>query len=251
MRTRTLPPNSAVALHGIWAILVLAFVVVALYFGRTVFVPIALAALITFLLSRLVSRLEKWIGRVPSVLLCVVVAFTILGAVGWIVGRQVVDLAGNLPQYQENITRKIRSLRIPAAGSLARLTSSVDALQRKSSTPPRNPPKTKPPLHRPKRTLAVPVKIIEGRNAIPQLVQESIASALSPSARPRCVLLVIFMLLKREDLRGRMTLIGQGDQRHDARWKTRLRVSRYLSMHSSSTLATELACGRPLFHRHP
>ena len=97
MRTRTLPPNSAVALHGIWAIQVLAFVVVALYFGRTVFVPIALAALITFLLSRLVSRLEKWIGRVPSVLLCVVVAFTILGAVGWIVGRQVVDLAGNLP----------------------------------------------------------------------------------------------------------------------------------------------------------
>jgi predicted PurR-regulated permease PerM len=96
MRTRTLPPNSAVALHGIWAILVLAFVVVALYFGRTVFVPIALAALITFLLSRLVSRLEKWIGRVPSVLLCVVVAFTILGAVGWIVGRQVVDLAGLL-----------------------------------------------------------------------------------------------------------------------------------------------------------
>ena len=130
MRTRTLPPNSAVALHGIWAILVLAFVVVALYFGRTVFVPIALAALITFLLSRLVSRLEKWIGRVPSVLLCVVVAFTILGAVGWIVGRQVVDLAGNLPQYQANITRKVRSLRIPAAGSLARITSSVDALQK-------------------------------------------------------------------------------------------------------------------------
>ena len=128
MRTRTLPPNSPVALHGIWAILLLAFVVAALYFGRTVFVPIALAALITFLLSRLVSRLEKWIGRVTSVLLCVVVAFTIVGAVSWIVGRQVVDLAGNLPRYQENITRKVHSLRLPAAGTLARLTSSVDAL---------------------------------------------------------------------------------------------------------------------------
>ena len=128
MRTRTLPPNSPVALHGIWAILLLAFVVAALYFGRTVFVPIALAALITFLLSRLVSWLEKWIGRVTSVLLCVVVAFTIVGAVSWIVGRQVVDLAGNLPRYQENITRKVHSLRLPAAGTLARLTSSVDAL---------------------------------------------------------------------------------------------------------------------------
>src|SRR3982750_1506295 len=100
MRVRTLPPNSAVALNGIWTILLLGFIVATLYFGRTVFVPIALAALITFLLSRLVSRLEKWIGRVAAVLLCVVVAFTMIGGAGWMVGRQVVDLAGKLPQYQ-------------------------------------------------------------------------------------------------------------------------------------------------------
>ena len=237
MRTRTLPPNSAVALHGIWAILVLAFVVVALYFGRTVFVPIALAALITFLLSRLVSRLEKWIGRVPSVLLCVVVAFTILGAVGWIVGRQVVDLAGSLPQYQANITRKVRSLRIPAAGSLARLTSSVDALQKEvinaSPKPSPNDQTTGLPSAKPDVS-PVPVKIIEGPNAIPQLVQESIASALSPIGTAALVfLLVIFMLLNREDLRGRMIrLIGQGriSATTRAMEDAASRVSRYLSM---------------------
>src|SRR6478735_2023173 len=128
MRTRPSSLTPTAALSGIWGLLLIAFVVAALYFGRTVFVPIALAALITFLLSRVVSRLEKWIGRVTSVLLCVVVAFTIVGAVSWIVGRQVVDLAGNLPRYQENITRKVHSLRLPAAGTLARLTSSVDAL---------------------------------------------------------------------------------------------------------------------------
>jgi predicted PurR-regulated permease PerM/methylmalonyl-CoA mutase cobalamin-binding subunit len=237
MRTRTLPPNSAVALHGIWAILLLAFVVAALYFGRTVFIPIALAALITFLLSRLVSRLEKWIGRVTSVLLCVVVAFTIVGAVSWIVGRQVVDLAGNLARYQENITRKVHSLRLPAAGTLARLTSSVDALQKEviNATPTPAPKEQTADLPSAKTDASpIPVKIIEGRNAIPQLVQENIAAVLSPIGRAALVfLLVIFMLLRREDLRGRMIrLIGQGriSATTRAMEDAASRVSRYLSM---------------------
>ena len=237
MRTRTLPPNSALALHGIWAILLLAFVVAALYFGRTVFVPIALAALITFLLSRLVSRLEKWIGRVASVLLCVVLAFTIVGAVSWIVGRQVVDLAGNLPRYQENITRKVHSLRLPAAGTLARLTSSVDALQKEviNATPTPAPKEQATDLPSAKTGASpIPVKIIEGRNAIPQLVQENIAAVLSPIGRAALVfLLVIFMLLKREDVRGRMVrLIGQGriSATTRAMEDAASRVSRYLSM---------------------
>jgi predicted PurR-regulated permease PerM/methylmalonyl-CoA mutase cobalamin-binding subunit len=237
MRTRTLPPNSAVALHGIWVILLLAFVVAALYFGRTVFVPIALAALITFLLSRLVSRLEKWIGRVTSVLLCVVVAFTIVGAVSWIVGRQVVDLAGNLPRYQENITRKVHSLRLPAVGTLARLTSSVEALQKEviNATPTPAPKEQTTDLSSAKTGASpIPVKIIESRNAIPQLVQENIAAVLSPIGRAALVfLLVIFMLLKREDLRGRMIrLIGQGriSATTRAMEDAASRVSRYLSM---------------------
>jgi len=237
MRTRTLPPNSAAALHGIWAILLLAFVVAALYFGRTVFIPIALAALITFLLSRLVSRLEKWIGRVTSVLLCVVVAFTIVGAVSWIVGQQVVDLAGNLPRYQENITRKVHSLRLPAAGTLARLASSVDALQKEviNATPTPSPKEQTTDMSSAKTGASpIPVKIIEGRNAIPQLVQENIAAVFSPIGRAALVfLLVIFMLLKREDLRGRMIrLIGQGriSATTRAMEDAASRVSRYLSM---------------------
>jgi predicted PurR-regulated permease PerM/methylmalonyl-CoA mutase cobalamin-binding subunit len=237
MRRRTLPPNSAVALHGIWAILLLAFVVAALYFGRTVFIPIALAALITFLLSRLVSRLEKWIGRVASVLLCVIAAFTIIGTVSWIVGQQVVDLAGNLPQYQENITRKIHSLRLPASGTWARLASSVDALQKEviNATPTPSPKEQTTDLRSTKRDASpIPVKIIEGRNVIPQLVQENIAAVFSPIGRAALVfLLVIFMLLKREDLRGRMIrLIGQGriSATTRAMEDAASRVSRYLSM---------------------
>jgi hypothetical protein len=39
------------ALAGIWSVLLLAFVVAALYFGRALFIPLTLAILVTFLLS--------------------------------------------------------------------------------------------------------------------------------------------------------------------------------------------------------
>ena len=92
MRTRSSPLSSAAALNGIWAILLLAFVVAALYFGRAVFVPLALATLITFLFSRFVARVERWIGRIAAVLVMVALMFSIFAAASWLIGRQVVDL---------------------------------------------------------------------------------------------------------------------------------------------------------------
>src|SRR3954471_15570227 len=135
LRTRPAPITSSAALSGIWALLVIVFVVAALYFGRSVLVPIALATLITFLLSRLVTRLERWIGRIAAVLLTVIAVFTMVAAASWVIGRQVIDLADKLPDYQTNIVAKIRSLRLPAAGPLARFSSSVRALQKGGVAP--------------------------------------------------------------------------------------------------------------------
>src|SRR6266403_2211767 len=239
MATRNRTASSASTLEGIWAILLLAFVVTALYFGRTVFVPLALATLITFLLSRLVTKLERWIGRIPAVLLVVILLFSLAGSASWMVGRQVIDLAHKLPDYQANVTRKLHSLRLPAVGLLSRFSSSVEALQNELVSPspasapaesvPEPSPKSSPPSARP-----VPVKVIEGRTAIPQLLQETISAVLSPLGTAALVLLlVIFMLLKREDLRGRMIrLIGQGriGATTRAMEDAGYRVSRYLSM---------------------
>jgi predicted PurR-regulated permease PerM len=238
MRPRTAPLSSAAALNGIWALLLLAFVVAALYFGRAVFVPFALAMLITFLLSRVVTRLERWIGRVAAVLVVVVFMFSIFAAASWLIGRQVVDLAAKLPEYQTNIASKIRSLKLPAASPLARLSSSVHALENELVGPSpaaRIEPggaglsaKSPPPVASP-----IPVKVIEGNNAIPQLLQETLSAILSPLGTAALVLLlVIFMLLKREDLRGRMIrLVGQGriSATTRAMEDAGYRVSRYLS----------------------
>lgn len=238
MRTRTSSLTPAAAISGIWGLLLLAFVVSTLYFARSVLVPIALATLITFLLSRLVTGLERWIGRVAAVLVTVIVMFSIFGGVSWVIGRQVIDLAEKLPDYQANIAVKIRSLKVPAAGPLARFSSSIQALQDEliapgptsavHGTPGNTLAKTSHPVGTP-----VPVKIIEGRSAIPQLMQETISAILSPLGTAALVLLlVIFMLLKREDLRGRLIrLVGQGriSTTTRAMEDAGRRVSRYLS----------------------
>ena len=238
MRTRSSSLTPAVALSSIWGLLLLAFVVAALYFGRSVFVPIALATLITFLLSRLVTRLERWIGRIAAVLLTVIAMFTIFAGASWVIGRQIIDLADKLPDYQANIVGKIRSLKLPAGGPLARFSSSVHVLQSELAAPSPAPSterargdfstRTPPPVASP-----IPVKIIEGRSAIPQLMQETLSAILSPLGTAALVLLlVIFMLLKREDLRGRLIrLVGQGriSTTTRAMEDAGRRVSRYLS----------------------
>src|SRR3954453_1013824 len=238
LRTRPAPITSSAALSGIWALLVIVFVVAALYFGRSVLVPIALATLITFLLSRLVTRLERWIGRIAAVLVTVIAVFSIFAAASWVIGRQVIDLADKLPDYQTNIVAKIRSLRLPSGGPLARFSSSVHALQNEVVAPSiaseadrhrgNSLTRTAPPVASP-----IPVKVIEGRNAIPQLMQETLGAILSPLGTAALVLLlVIFMLLKRDDLRGRLIrLMGQGriSTTTRAMEDAGRRVSRYLS----------------------
>ena len=238
IRTRPSSLTPTAALSGIWGLLLIAFVVAALYFGRSVFVPIALATLITFLLSRLVSRLERWLGRIAAVLITVIAMFSIFAGASWVIGRQVIDLADKLPDYQANIVAKIRSMKLPAGGPLARFSSSVRVLQNELVAPSPVPSTARAGGDSSTRTSSpvaspMPVKIIEGRSAIPQLMQETLSAILSPLGTAALVLLlVIFMLLKREDLRGRLIrLVGQGriSTTTRAMEDAGRRVSRYLS----------------------
>src|SRR5205814_7117565 len=126
-------------------------------------------------------------------------------------------IADKLPVFKSYILAKILSLMLPSGGPLARFSSSVHALQNEFVAPiistegdghrGNSLTRTAPPVASP-----IPVKVIEGRNAIPQLMQETLGAILSPLGTAALVLLlVIFMLLKRDDLRGRLIrLIGQG-----------------------------------------
>ena len=58
-------------------------VIVVLYWAQAVLVPIALAVLLTFVLTPAVGWLERWLGRVPSVLAAATLVFIVLGLAGW------------------------------------------------------------------------------------------------------------------------------------------------------------------------
>jgi predicted PurR-regulated permease PerM len=72
---RAMKNASTSALVGIWMILLTAFVVTILYVGRQLLIPLALAAMLTFLLAPLVGYIERWIGRIAAVLIVVAMLF--------------------------------------------------------------------------------------------------------------------------------------------------------------------------------
>jgi predicted PurR-regulated permease PerM len=229
------------ALVGIWTVSLTAFILATLYFARDLLIPLALAALLTFLVAPLVTRLERWVGRIGAVLLMVTVILAAAGAAGWVLPRQLVDLATKLPDYKENIQTKLRSFKLPTGGRFARFSATVEELRNDlpgakvpeiTQTPGR--PETAV-LTEPSIKPAVPVQVIETSKANPfQLVQVLVAPLLGPlGTTALVVLLVIFMLLKREDLRSRLIrLLGQGRISTTTRAMddAGARVTRYLLM---------------------
>lgn len=234
---------STAALVGIWTVLLTASVITVLYVGRELLIPLALAVMLTFLLSPLVARLERWIGRIAAVLIVVLMLFGVIGGTGWLLTRQLIDLAAKLPNYQANIDAKLRAIRLPTGGALGRFTHSVDELQKQlpssmeapaGSTEPTPPTMARPVTKAPTAQQPMPVTIVESQSRLPQLLQTAATGLLGPLGTAGLVLLlVIFMLLKREDLRGRMIrLIGQGRISATTRAMDDAgkRVARYLSM---------------------
>src|SRR3954471_9855068 len=209
------------SLVGLWTVALTAFVIAGLYFGRELLIPLALAALLTFLLSPLVSRLERWIGRIAAVLLVVALIFTATGAAGWLVTRQLVDLATKLPEYKGNIITKLHAFRSPKDGALTKFSQTVDELKHELPGSEPSPPTITKEVGKPETavvspphppTSALPVKVVETSKASPfEIVQMIITPLLGPLGKAALVLvLVIFMLFEREDVRNRVIrLIGQ------------------------------------------
>ena len=103
-------------MKGAASAVVAAIIIGTLYLGREVFVPIALAILLSFVLAPLVGLLQRWhVPRVVAVGGVVVLAFVGIFALGGVIATQVTELAGDLPRYQVTMREKIRSLRGAAA----------------------------------------------------------------------------------------------------------------------------------------
>ena len=241
-----------------WKVSLTAFVIAALYFARDLLIPLALAGLLTFLLAPLVTRLERWIGRIAAVLLVVATIFSATGVAGWVLTRQLVDLATRLPDYKINIETKIRSFQLPSTGPFKRLSETVAEL--KKDLQGSDAPTVSQATGKPGSAVAVPasaaatqqVQVVETSKANPlQLLQLILSPLLGPLGTAGLViLLVIFMLLKREDLRSRLIrLLGQGriSATTRAMEDAGQRVSRYLLMQFLVNVSFGIAVAVGLF----
>ena len=213
---------------------------VVLYWAQAVFVPIALAILLTFVLTPPVTWLQRWIGRIPAVLTTVTLVFAVLGLAGWGLTRQMNHLAEDLPRYRANILAKIADVRSAGkGGSVEKLQDTIEDIKTdlgKSDAP--------------RGTISRPVVV-----SSEQVGSFSGFAWLGPIIGPLgtagfVVAMVIFMLLERRDLRDRLiALLGYGHLAVTTKAfdEAGTRVSRQLLMQSLVNLLYGLAAGVGLY----
>jgi predicted PurR-regulated permease PerM len=190
--------------------------IACLYWAQAVLIPIALAILLTFVLSPVTTALQQaGLGRAPSVLVVIMLTACLLGAMSWIVYGQVTSLAAELPKYRTNIIQKVRHLRsLGKGGALEKFQETVEDARDEfvqGDTP------------------------LKSAKRAPTFIQaDPFALWAKPMASAALVFgLLIFMLAQREELRDRLIrVVGYSNLTvtTKALEDVGLRITRYLLM---------------------
>jgi predicted PurR-regulated permease PerM len=192
-------------------------VVSCLYWAQLVFIPVALAVFLTFLLAPLVTILQRrHLGRMPAVILVVLLAALVLGGVVWLVTVEVTGLSDDFPTYTENIKGRIRSLRQGSGPFMDQMEKMIQVLTREWEAPRAGSEggAVDKPAGASGAVAAKPSTVVVQPDSLPWLSQ--LPALLRPLVETLgglalALVLVVFMLLKREDLRNRLIrLVGHG-----------------------------------------
>jgi predicted PurR-regulated permease PerM len=211
------PISSAVPASALSTMLFTVVIVSALYFGREILVPIALALLMSFVLSPLVRILQGWrCPRMLAVVVVVLAAFAAIFGLGALMVSQVDQLAADLPRYQSTLREKIQSLRGAAAGTgtLERASAVLQDLSSELDRPKPNRPVIGPsisasaPPDRP-----IPVEVRQPDPGALQTLVALITPLVYPLATTGIVFIfLVFILMQQQDLRNRLVrLAGSRD----------------------------------------
>src|SRR5689334_16356707 len=198
------------ALDPVLRFVALALVLACIYWAQALLIPVALAVLITFLLTPPVAWLQRRrLPRALSVITVVVLALALVGAVGTVMTLQVLSLAEELPRYRDNIREKIADVRLLGRGT--GLQRAQEAVTRAASEAERQVERQAPTEPKPNApTKPTPVIVQEDRSQRVLSLPSALSPWLEPLSRAGLVaVLVPFMLLAREELRNRLLrLIG-------------------------------------------
>jgi predicted PurR-regulated permease PerM/methylmalonyl-CoA mutase cobalamin-binding subunit len=189
-----------------WTLASIAVVVAALYLAKGVLVPLTLAVLLSFLLSPACDWLERRrLGRIPAVFATVVVGFAVLGAATWTAVVQMTELAPRVPEYQRNIQAKLHSVNDNLSAALNKFTRTAEEMGQKLPASGLG-----EILGQSERPYAV--RVIPAPASPLQVIGGTFGTILEVLGSTGVViLLVVFFLIRREDLRDRFVhLTGRG-----------------------------------------
>ncbi len=235
-------PDIARSLDTIATILILVTTIAILYLAREILVPIAIAVLLSFVLSPLVKAMRR-IGLSKRISVVVVVLSSFLVAVGFgaVLAKQISDLAADAPRYQATVATKATGLRDFAAHSpvLAKLNAMIADVSQMSPPPEQKKTDAAKPGMFPaprsdgsKMPAPVPVELVSPAPGVLTILQTVAGTAASPLATAAFVaIFIVFILLQREDLRNRfIRLVGFADLQRTtlAMTDAASRLSRYL-----------------------
>src|ERR1035438_4334767 len=204
----TLRSKPAASSNNLATLGTVALVIAAIYFGREVLIPLALAVILTFLLTPIVSRVEKLrLGRILSVFLVLLIGFTAIGTVGWLAANQLVEITRQLPGYKANIHKKLESIRGNKDGGFTKAASTLGELNKEltkapdtPSVPPPAAPKEESPADAPgSQDHPLTVSVAEPPLNVVQQGEALLGSLLGPLETTGVVVIfTLFMLVKRE-----------------------------------------------------
>ena len=248
-RTANLTP-AAVNTSGrdsLAGMVVAAVVLVALYFGREILMPLVLAALLSFALAPVSTRLRRWgVGRRTAAVVVVLAALVIVAGIAVAVASRLVQLADDLPTYQANIQQKIRLL-APNNNVLQKATKALQQLENEIKTPDPKDAGSRQPGERP----PVTVRVEPPPTSALQTLREVAGPLIGPASVIGLVIVFLFfMMLQREDIRDRFIRLVSAQQMHvttEAIDEAAQRVSRYLLMQLCVNATYGLAIGIGLY----
>lgn len=207
------PEKRANPLETAAVLFIIVVVVATLYFGGEILQPLALAGLLSFVLSPVIKALTRLgLGKTPSVLIAVVSAVGMIVLFSLVMAQQVRNLAGDLPTYEANLREKIRTIKsfTVSSGAMDRAGDTLkelkDELEKDNPTAQQGPTLVTPQK-------PIPVQVLTPDPALFEQYTSLVSPLLKPVAQTGLVILfLLFILLQREDLRDRvLKLAGTRD----------------------------------------
>ena len=184
---------------------VAALLTVSLYWARVILIPLAMAVFFSFILAPFVRILvRRKVPRGLAVMFTVGVASSLVLVTGWVLIQQLTSLTLSLPDYNDQIVRKVSDAKRWAQGSGANRLSGLFQEIEKAINP-------KLPS-RPDGLENAPTINVDSTPPWVSTLNHFISPALEIVGQSAfAFVLVIFFLFRKEDLRDRLIrLIGDG-----------------------------------------